>query len=167
MARYSGPEDVYRELVEESEENWLSGLVAFAIVEEKKIEWMKHHREQYNMQPSPRQICEWYEQQPERELLLAKAMAEGVLSAYSAEVVEDIEVDLRREIEEATIVREIRRYGSFWPQFCVNLVGGLASAVLFTGFLVLIAFFVLNDTSPTELVKTFKANREQVADDKQ
>ena len=60
MARYSGPEDVYRELVEESEENWLSGLVAFAIVEEKKIEWMKHHREQHNMQPNPRQICEWY-----------------------------------------------------------------------------------------------------------
>ena len=167
MARYLGPEDVYRELVEESEEHWLSGLVAFATFEEKKFEWMKHYEEQHNKQPSPAQIREWYEQQPEGELLRAKAVAEGVLQAYSAEVVEDIEVDLRREIEEATIVREIRQYSSFWPQFCVNLVGGLASAVLFTGFLVLIAFFVLNDTSPTEIAKTFKANQGQVADEEE
>lgn len=167
MAKYSGPEDVYRELVEESEEHWLSGLVAFAIVEEKKIEWMKHYGNQHNTSPSPEQIREWYEQQPERELLLAKAMSEGVLQAYSAEVVEGIEADWRKEVEEDTIVREIRQYSRFWPQFCVNLVGGLASAFLFTGFLVLIAFFVLNDTSPTEIVKTFKADREQVADDKE
>ena len=34
MAKYSGSEDIYRELVDDSEENWLYGLVAFAIIEE-------------------------------------------------------------------------------------------------------------------------------------
>ena len=42
MAKYSGPEDVYRELVDESEEHWLYCLIAFVIVEEQKIEWIKH-----------------------------------------------------------------------------------------------------------------------------
>lgn len=46
MPKYSGSADIYRELVEDSKENWLYGLVAFAIVEEQRIEWMKHHEVQ-------------------------------------------------------------------------------------------------------------------------
>lgn len=38
MTRYSGSQDIYSELVEKSELNWLLGLVAFAIVEEQRIE---------------------------------------------------------------------------------------------------------------------------------
>ena len=72
MAKYSGPEDVYRELVDESEEHWLYCLIAFAIVEEQKIEWIKHYEEQYNTPPSPDQIREWYEQQPTGVLLRAE-----------------------------------------------------------------------------------------------
>ncbi len=36
MEKYSGPEDIYKELVENVpvEEDWLLGLVAFAVVEE-------------------------------------------------------------------------------------------------------------------------------------
>jgi hypothetical protein len=34
MARVAGSEDVYRRMVGESEESWLLGLLAFAIVEE-------------------------------------------------------------------------------------------------------------------------------------
>lgn len=52
MAKYSGSPDIYRELVEDSKENWLYGLVAFAVVEEQRIEWMKHYESQkkYNAQ---------------------------------------------------------------------------------------------------------------------
>ena len=42
MEKYSGPDDIYQELVEESDANWLLGLLAFAVVEEQRIEWMKH-----------------------------------------------------------------------------------------------------------------------------
>lgn len=41
MKRYSGPEDIYKELAEDSDENWLYRLVAFAVVEEQRIEWTK------------------------------------------------------------------------------------------------------------------------------
>jgi hypothetical protein len=45
MAEYTGPADIYKKLVEDSNENWLYGLVAFAIVEEQRIEWMRHFEE--------------------------------------------------------------------------------------------------------------------------
>ncbi len=38
MAEYTGSVDIYKELVEDSNENWLYGLVAFAIVEEQRLE---------------------------------------------------------------------------------------------------------------------------------
>lgn len=34
MKKYRGSEDTYRELVEESDQNWLLGLVAFAVIGE-------------------------------------------------------------------------------------------------------------------------------------
>lgn len=63
MPLISGPEDAYRILVEESEENWLRGLLAFAIVEEQRIEWAKHF-ERHNERP-PDTADVRYEQQPD------------------------------------------------------------------------------------------------------
>ncbi len=167
MGKYSGPEDVYRELVDESEEHWLYCLIAFAIVEEQKIEWIKHYEEQYNTPPSPDQIREWYEQQPTGVLLRAKGTAENALRVYSDEVVEAIGDAWRKQVEEETIVGEIRQNSRFWPQFCINLVGGFAGTVLFASLLALIAFFVINDTSPVAIVTDLKANKEEVVDDKE
>lgn len=42
MSKYSGPEEIYKKLVEESKEDWLYGLVVFAVIEEQQIEWMRH-----------------------------------------------------------------------------------------------------------------------------
>lgn len=47
-------------------------------------------------------------------------------------------------------IKDLRR---FWPQFGVNLAGGFFSALLFALFLMVFAFFVLNDTSPVEIAK--------------
>lgn len=73
---YSGSVDVYRELVEDSQESWLLGLVAFAIVEEQRIEWMRHHQERTGGVPTAEHIQSWYEQQPSGTLLRAKGDAE-------------------------------------------------------------------------------------------
>ena len=40
--KYAGCEDIYDELVGNESTSWLLGLVAFAVVEEQKIEWIKH-----------------------------------------------------------------------------------------------------------------------------
>jgi hypothetical protein len=64
MTRYCGSQDIYSELVEKSEQNWLLGLVAFAIVEEQRIEWMRHFEITNNRPPSDDEVRAWYQQQP-------------------------------------------------------------------------------------------------------
>jgi hypothetical protein len=150
MDKFSGPEDVYDELVENSEESWILGLVAFAVVEEQRIEWMKHQVEHTGNRPDAAAIKSWYEQQPKSVLLRARDTAETRLKDYSSTIVEEILEESGKEIEEGIIVGEIRAANKFWPQFGVNFAGGFASALVFAGFLVLMAFLVFNDISPIQ-----------------
>ena len=156
MAKYCGSEDVYKELVEDSEENWLYGLLSFAVVEEQRIEWMKHYEEQTGRAPEPTEVQGWYEQQPASVLLRAKGTAESALQAYSADVLDIALENQRKDVEQNMIVSEVRELRSFWPQFGVNLAGGLASALLFAALLTVIAFFVLNNTSPAEIGRALR-----------
>ena len=87
-------------------------------------------------------------------------MAEGALQAYSEEVNELLIEDQRREIEQGIVVGEIKDLKRFWPQFGVNLAGGLVSALLFAALLLLVTFFVLSDTSPVEIAKQLRHDME-------
>lgn len=158
MEKFSGPEDVYDELIENSEDHWLLGLVAFAVIEEQRIEWMKHQTAHNGGFPSSEEIKNWYKQQPYSVLLRAKDTAETRLKDYSNEIVELIMEDQRKEIEESIIVNEIRETKKFWPQFGVNLAGGFVSALLFGVLLTILAFFVINDTSPTQIGANLRKN---------
>ena len=151
MEKYSGPEDLYDELVENSNEDWLLGLVAFAIVEEQRIEWMKHQAKHNGEVPGHEEICSWYKQQPKGVLLRAKDTAESRLKDYSGQIIELLQEDLKKEIEESIIVNEIRESKKFWPQFGVNLAGGFVSALLFASLLTMVAFLVINDSSPIQI----------------
>jgi len=153
MDRFSGPEDIYKQLVEDApeDEDWLFGLVAFAVIEEQKIEWMKHQVENNNVTPSKQDIDNWYKQLPSGVLLRAKDTAEARLTDYAKDSISDYMSDFQRETEEGIIVGEIREIKKFWPQFGVNLAGGFISALLFASLLTLVAFFVYNDTSPVEI----------------
>lgn len=153
MSKYSSSEDVFKELVENSDENWLYGLVAFAIVEQRRIDWMKHFQENSGAPPNVDEIKTWYEQQPKSALIEAKGAAENALQNYSSEVIESMSKDYRKEIEQGIIVGEIRSLKRFWPQLGVNFAGGFLSAIFFASLLILMAFFVLNDTSPVEIGK--------------
>ena len=156
MKKYCGAEDIYRELVEESDQSWLLGLVAFAVVEEQRIEWMRHHEKLNGSLPSAAEVQSWYHQQSASVLLRAKGTAENALQVYSEEVSAVMDGDYRKEIEQCIIVGEIKELKRFWPQFGVNLAGGFVSALLFAIFLIVFAFFVLNDTSPVEIAKDLK-----------
>jgi hypothetical protein len=90
MPQISSSEDVYRQHVEESDEAWLYGLVAFAVVEEQRIEWMKHIEEHNGRAPSTVDIQRWYEQQPGGVLLRAKGDTENALTLYADEVLQEI-----------------------------------------------------------------------------
>lgn len=151
MAKFSGPEEIYKELVDDSDESWILGLVAFAVIEEQRVEWMRHQESNDAGLPGPDEIKNWYEQQSESVLLRAKGTAENALNVYSNEVVEFYLEDQQRSIEEGIIVSEIRGLKAFWPQFGVNLAGGFISAVLFAALLTVVAVIVLQDASPAEI----------------
>nr|VFJ46046.1 MAG: hypothetical protein BECKFM1743A_GA0114220_100326 [Candidatus Kentron sp. FM]VFJ73065.1 MAG: hypothetical protein BECKFM1743C_GA0114222_106985 [Candidatus Kentron sp. FM]VFK06431.1 MAG: hypothetical protein BECKFM1743B_GA0114221_100178 [Candidatus Kentron sp. FM] len=149
--KFSTSDDIYRELVQESAESWLYGLVAFAIIEERRIDWTRHYEDTNGRPPNSDEIRSWYEQQPESELLRAKGEAENALREYSDEVIQSNIEEYGEEIKEDIIVCEIKKLGRFWPQFGVNLAGGVTSAVLFAVLLIAFAFFVLNDISPVQI----------------
>nr|VFK33046.1 MAG: hypothetical protein BECKMB1821G_GA0114241_11356 [Candidatus Kentron sp. MB]VFK35640.1 MAG: hypothetical protein BECKMB1821I_GA0114274_11347 [Candidatus Kentron sp. MB]VFK77480.1 MAG: hypothetical protein BECKMB1821H_GA0114242_11456 [Candidatus Kentron sp. MB] len=149
--KFSTSDDIYRELVQESEESWLYGLVAFALIEERRIDWARHYENTNERPPNSDEIKNWYEQQPKSELLRAKGEAENALQEYSDEVVQSDIEEYGEKIKEDVVVREIRKLGRFWPQFGINLAGGVTSAVLFAALLLILAFFVLNDISPVQI----------------
>jgi len=82
MSSLSGSEDAYRSLVEKGADGCINGLVAFAVLEEQRIEWMRHMESVSGCLPDSEQIREWYEQQPISALIRARAMAKAMLSEH-------------------------------------------------------------------------------------
>ena len=153
MDKFSGPQDIYENLVENApdDEEWLLGLVAFAVIEEQKIEWMKHRAEHRGSIPSAQDIDRWYEQQTSGVLLRAKDTAESRLTDYAKNSIAAYMDEAQAKIEEGIIVGEIREIKKFWPQFGVNLAGGFVSALLFAGILTIFTFIVYIDPSPVDI----------------
>ena len=126
MPKISNSEDLYRHLVEDGEDSWLLSLLAFAIAEEQRMDWMKHSREQDGVFPNTEAIKDWYQQQPPSVLSRARGDAENVLQQYVDEVLEEVLTNERREIMESAIVRErpcFAKLGGFglslelmWPE---------------------------------------------------
>ena len=84
------------------------GLVAFAVIEERRIEWMKHQEEHTGNPPSSNEVVNWYKQQPEGVFLRAKEVAEASLKDYSDKVFELVIDDYTKEVQKDIIVSEIR-----------------------------------------------------------
>ena len=120
MPKVSNSNDVYKIQVEESDknweegENWLLGMLAFAVMEEDRIEWSKHFEENNNRIPTHEEVQYWYEQQPSGKLLAARGTASNLLKNYAQDILEEASDEARREAETGVIVREIqllRRFG--------------------------------------------------------
>jgi len=135
-----------------------SGLVAFAVVEEQKIEWIRHQEENNGGSPTADEIKTWYQQLPAGVLLRAKDTAEARLRNYGENAISTYMDDYEKEFRDGLLITEISELKRFWPQFGVNLAGGFISAILFAALLTIVAFFVLNDTSPVEIGKALKDN---------
>ncbi len=167
MARISASEDVYQQLVEDAEESWLLGLVAFAIVEEQRIEWMKHFETQNQKRPNADDIRHWYEQQPEGVLRRARGEAENALQLFADDVLQQVLEVERRDVAEGVIVSEIRLARRFWPQFGISVAGGFVSAFAFAAVLTILAFILWQDPSPVELGRGLVGEQPEEAPDGQ
>ena len=164
MAKYTKSDEIYKQLVEDSDEDWLYGLVAFAVVEEQRIEWAKHHEECNGQTPTADEITQWYGSQPANVLLRAKGAAENALQVYAGEVLNTVEEYTRRDIEEGIIVREIQSQNRFLPQFGVSLAASFASALLIAAVLIIFAFLVFSDTSAVDIGKQLANDTEVTTD---
>ena len=153
MPQISNSEDVYQHHVEDSDDDWLLGLVAFAVVEEQRIEWMQHYENTNETSPTADDITKWYQQQPDGVLLRAKGTAENALAAFCDEAIDEaVQVEREKTLESA-ILSEIRLLRRFWPHFSANVLSGVISAILFAAILVIVALFLINDISPVTILK--------------
>jgi hypothetical protein len=160
MPKYSGPDDIYRELVDESDKNWLLGLLAFAVVEEQRIEWGRHRLEMTGAAPTAAEVQGWYEAQPQSTLTRAKAEAESALQTYGEQAVEEFDDAYRKEIAQGIVVSEIQKLGRVGPQLGMNVLGGVIGSVAFTALLIVIAFFVLNEPSTNDIAQKLRQQME-------
>lgn len=153
MSELRGGEDVYKIFVEDSEDRWLFGLVAFAIVEEQRIEWQKHFRELNSVDPTAQDVERWYREQSNGALLRAKGDAENALNAFSQDLREQFIEDEHAEIAQGLVISEIRHASRYWPQFLINVAAGTISAFLFAIILTAFALLIATDASPVKILK--------------
>lgn len=145
-------EDVYETLVETSDDAWIFGLVAFAILEEERIEWLNHYSKRFGTLPSRKEAMAWYEQlPPETTLVRIKAKAEQSLQAYSDRVLEQVREEERAEVRESVLVSEIRMGRRLLPQFATGVIASVFGSIIFAALLIGAAYLVFSDTSPVEI----------------
>ena len=81
----------------------------------------------------------------------AKGEAENSLKAYADEIWQVFLADEQKKIAESLVVSEIRSIRRFWPQFGINVAGGMVSAFVFAAILAVLAFVVWQNPSPIDL----------------
>jgi hypothetical protein len=162
MEQYCGSEDVYRVLVSGAGENWLSGLLAFAVVEEQRVAWMTHRNNVTGAMPSTADVRGWYQSQPASTLMKAKAEADVALSYYGSQSIEEFDDAYRKEIAEGMIVAEVRKLGRWLPQFGMNVVSGVVSSFVFSIVLVTLALFIIKAPSTNDFATKFKQQMENL-----
>ena len=158
MPLISNSNYVYRWLIEEADESRLYGPVAYAVVEEQRIEWMEHYENNNGHPPDSGEIQHWYEQQPENVLLSAKGKVENALQGYADEVLEEVEHSIRSEVSEGVIFSEFRLATKFWPQFGINVAQVSRARYFFGAVLTILAFIVLTVPSPVKFGARFIGN---------
>ncbi|WP_109314310.1 hypothetical protein [Pseudovibrio ascidiaceicola] len=147
----SNSKDVYKHLVEDSDVSWLLGLLAFAVIEERRIEWMAHQEQRNGEAVTEDEIRGWYEQQPENNLFRAKAEAENALQIYAQELEEEILDAERANIEEEMIINEVRSIRRPLADFGLSVAAGFVSAFIFAVLLTALAIIIYWDASPVDV----------------
>jgi hypothetical protein len=127
-------------------------LLAFAIVEEQRIEWIKHFllstvaglpmKRTYGTGTSSNRKGSYAERTARRRrpCSCSPTMCSRRLEAE------------RRRVAEGVVVGEVRMARRFWPQFGISVAGGFVRALVLAAILARLAFVVWQqDPSPVQL----------------
>ncbi|MDA0231379.1 MAG: hypothetical protein O3B21_14490 [Proteobacteria bacterium] len=72
-------QDTHRQLVTEPVYSWTLGLMAYAIVEDQKYEWIAHLKKTEDREPTPAEIENWFRSRTPESFTRAVADAEHAL----------------------------------------------------------------------------------------
>ncbi|MDE2674472.1 MAG: hypothetical protein OXH65_05120 [Paracoccaceae bacterium] len=156
MKPLSNSNDVYNHLVENSDTDWVIGLLAFSLFEEKRIDWMKHQRGSTGSLPSDEDIRKWYSDQPESVLTKAGEDAENALGDLFEEVFNTALQRERDNIRDNHVIAEIKRLGSFRAMFWRNIGITVISFFVFTALSILLILGlsqIFSDVSLTDVIR--------------
>ncbi len=153
-------QDVHKMLVTGAEHSWTLGLMAYAIVEDQKHEWISHVSTLKHREPTHPEIEEWFLQRTPESFHRAIADAENTLQLVADDALKEIIEIERREVLEQAVIQSIERHSGGWRQFGIGVAAGLVSALLFAVLIIIVAVIVLDNRSLVDLAKI--ASTEQI-----
>jgi len=161
IIKFSGPEDVYCAAVDAAGSVWVKSLLAFALVEQQRLEWAHHRLATTGQRAGPLDLVRWYEEQPPSVITRALDGAQAALDDYSTHSMDVFDDAYRRQVADDVVVGEIRKLSRLAPQVGISVLGGLIGSVTFTAFLIVFSWFVLNEPSPNVISKSLRQHQEQ------
>ena len=109
--------DVHKMLVTDAEHSWTLGLMAYAIVEDQKHEWISHITMLNDREPTHTEIEEWFRQRTPESFHRALADAENTLQLVADDALKEIIEIERREVLEQAVIQSIESHSGGWRQF--------------------------------------------------
>lgn len=161
IIKFGGPEDVYNAAVQAAGGVWVKSLLAFALVEQQRLEWAHHRLVTTGQRAGPLGLVRWYEEQPPSVIARALNGAQAALDDYNANSMDFFDDAYRRQVADDVVVGEVRKLGRLAPQVGISVLGGLIGSVTFTAFLIVFSWFVLNEPSANVISKSLKQQQEQ------
>ncbi|MBT3628474.1 MAG: hypothetical protein HOM52_06420 [Rhodospirillaceae bacterium] len=147
------PQDAHRQLVTEAEHSWTLGLMAYAIVEDQKYEWIAHLKETEGREPTTTEIENWFRSRTPESFTRVVADAEHALQLVADDALEEIIGDERRGAFESGIVEAVNGMTGSWRQFGIGIGASLVGAILFAILILVVAFIAIDNRSIVDLVK--------------
>jgi hypothetical protein len=145
-------DEAFKVLVEGDERHDVYGYVAYAIMEELRVQQLRHIEGKEDETGSLRERDGWYRAQPLVMLERVQDTAEGVVDDFASGALEDTLEEHTTRISESVVVTEIARRTRKWPAFWISVAGGFVGTLLFAILLAAVGFIWTNDYSIQSLV---------------
>ena len=125
-------DEAFALLVTEAEESWTLSLMAFALLEQQRVEWVDQFRSVHGREPSVEETTGWYAGRTPGDYLRVKGEAENTLSLFVEQTVEEAISEAESLWKRDAIFSHIKMYNGFFRQAGTNIVGGVIAAFVFS-----------------------------------
>jgi len=137
----ANPEEAFKYFVDDSDSHWLTGLLAYAICEQTRIE----HEEFNNKQPKEAisTFTHWYPTQPPPTFINYVADAENALNVYAESILNTHKQNLELQILEKKLSIDLDDLNKKTPSFAKSILINIVGAFSFAAIISLIGTIIL------------------------